>query len=66
MGVNYGLNKVRFPSPVPVGAKVRARTTLLSFKEIKGGLQIINQVTIEIEGQDKPGCVAETVSLLYF
>jgi len=66
MGVNYGLNKVRFPSPVPVGAKIRARTTLLSFKEAKGGLQIINQVTIEIEGQEKPGCVAETVSLLYF
>ena len=66
MGVNYGLNKVRFPSPVPVGAKIRARTTLLNFKEAKGGLQIINQVTIEIEGQEKPGCVAETVSLLYF
>lgn len=66
MGVNYGLNKVRFPSPVPVGSKIRARTTLLSFKEAKGGLQIINQVTIEIEGQEKPGCVAETVSLLYF
>ena len=66
MSVNYGLNKVRFPSPVPVGSKVRARTTLLDFKETKGGLQIINQVTIEVEGQEKPGCVAETVSLIYF
>lgn len=66
MGVNYGLNKVRFPSPVPVGANVRARSTLLDFKEVKGGLQIITQVTIEIEGQEKPGCVAETVSLLFF
>jgi acyl dehydratase len=66
MGVNYGLNKVRFPNPVPVGAKIRARTRLLGFEKAKGGLQIINQVTIEIEGQEKPGCVAETVSLLYF
>jgi acyl dehydratase len=66
MGINYGVNKVRFPNPVLVGANVRARTRLLSFTKAKGALQIINQVTIEIEGQDKPGCVAETVTLLYF
>lgn len=66
MTINYGVNKVRFPHPVPVGSRVRARTRLLSATPAKGGLQIIHQVTIEIEGQPKPGCVAETVSLLYF
>jgi acyl dehydratase len=67
MGINYGLNKVRFPNPVRVGGRVRSRTTLLSAEEVKGnGIQIVKQVTIEIEGEPKPGCVAETVSRLYF
>lgn len=67
MGINYGLNKVRFPHPVRVGSRVRTRTTLMSAEEVAGnGIQIINQVTIEIDGQPKPGCVAETVSRLYF
>ena len=67
MGVNYGLNRVRFPNPVHVGSRVRARTSLLSAEEVKGnGIQIVRQVTIEIEGQPKPGCVAETVTRLYF
>jgi acyl dehydratase len=66
LGVNYGLNKVRFPHPVLVGARVRARTTLLSVEEVQEALQIINQVIIEIEGQPKPACVAETVSRIYF
>lgn len=67
MGINYGLNKVRFPNPVRVDSKVRSRTELLSVEEVKNdGLQVVNKVTIEIEGVDKPACVAETVSRLYF
>ena len=63
--INYGLNKVRFPSPVKVGARIRARTTLVSAEEIKGGVEVVNRVTVEIEGADKPGCVAETVTRYY-
>jgi len=67
LSVNYGLNRVRFPNPVQVGARVRARTALQSYEEVKGnGIQIVNQVTVEIEGEPKPGCVAETVSRMYF
>ncbi len=66
MSVNYGLNKVRFPHPVAVGSNIRARTELQSFKEVKGGLQIIRKVTIEIEGVAKPACVAEMVGRIYF
>jgi acyl dehydratase len=65
MGVNYGLNKVRFPAPVPVGSKVRAGVKVLSFDEIQGGAQIVNEVTIEREGGGKPCCVAETVVRYY-
>lgn len=62
MGINYGLNKVRFPSPVPAGSRLRAQITLLSFEPIAGGAQVVMQVTIEREGSIKPVCVAETVS----
>jgi len=65
MGVNYGLNKVRFPAPVPVGSKLRAGVKILSFEEIPGGAQAVNEVTIEREGGDKPCCVAETVVRYY-
>jgi len=65
-GVNYGLNKVRFVSPVRVGAKIRSRGTLASFEPLPGGAQIVWNVTIEIEGADKPACVAESVSRLYY
>jgi acyl dehydratase len=67
LAVNYGLNRVRFPHPVPVGSRIRAHSELISVEEVAGnGLQIINKVTIEIDGAPKPGCVAETVSRLYF
>ena len=66
MGINYGLNKVRFPSPVRVGSRIRAVSKNLTVEDVEGGLQMVNQVTIEIEGQDKPACVAETVSRFYF
>ena len=65
MGVNYGLNKVRFPAPVPVGSKVRARVTLQSSEQIAGGLQNTLAVTIEREGGDKPVCIAEWVTRQY-
>jgi acyl dehydratase len=65
MGVNYGLNKVRFPAPVPVGRQVRGRMTLMSVEDIPGGVQIIWQVTMECEGGDKPVCVAESITRRY-
>jgi len=65
MGVNYGLNKVRFPAPVPVGSRIRGRTVLLAIEDIPGGAQMIWQVTLEREGGDKPVCVAESISRRY-
>ena len=65
MGVNYGLNKVRFPAPVPVGSRVCAHLTLAEATPIDGGLQIQWNVTIEREGSDKPVCVAESLARLY-
>ena len=66
MGINYGLNRVRFPAPVPVGSRVRATFELLSVEDIEGdGVQVVTKVTIEREGGGKPVCVAETVSRSY-
>ncbi len=65
MGINYGLNKVRFPSPVKVGSKVRASVRNVSVEDVQGGIQVVNEVTISAEGSDKPACVAETVSRYY-
>ena len=66
MGVNYGLNKVRFPAPVPVGSRLRARMTLLKSEPIEqGGVQMTWQVTIEREGAVKPVCVAESIARYY-
>lgn len=59
--VNYGLNRVRFPSPVPVNSRLRGHFKLLSFEAINGGAQLIFEVSIERDGQDKPVCVAESV-----
>ena len=65
MGVNYGLNKVRFPSPVPVGAKVRLTATLTKVEEITGGLQLTFACVITREGGEKPVCIAEPVYRYY-
>ncbi len=65
MGVNYGLNKVRFMSPVPVGSRIRGRFAMKTYDAIEGGAQIVMVVTVEIEGNDKPACVAESVSRRY-
>lgn len=64
-GINYGSNKVRFTNMVTVGSRVRARQKLLSAEQRSGGMQLTNEVTIEIEGQQRPACVAETISLVY-
>jgi acyl dehydratase len=66
MGVNYGLNKVRFPSPVPVGSKLRAGALLKEVTPIDGGAQLVLEATFEIEGGSKPVCVAELVFRYYF
>ena len=65
MGINYGLNKVRFPAPVPVGSKIRLTATLKDVEEVAGGLQNTFAVTIEREGGDKPVCIAEWVTRAY-
>jgi len=62
MSINYGLNRVRFPSPVPVDSRVRARFKLAAYEVIEGGAQITMEVTIEREGSAKPACVAEALS----
>jgi len=67
MGINYGLNKVRFTSPVPVGSKVRANIDLADVSEVSGGaLQVTLKVTIEIEGSERPAVVAEWLTRQYF
>ncbi|WP_028008845.1 MaoC family dehydratase [Solimonas flava] len=67
MGVNYGLDKVRFPMPVRVGSRVRGRGELIAAEKTKdGAVQATIRVTVEIEGQDKPACIADTISRYYF
>jgi acyl dehydratase len=64
MGVNYGAEKLRFPSPVPVGSKVRGGVDLLAVKPIAFGFQVTSRVTIEREGGDKPACVVDMLSVI--
>lgn len=65
MGVNYGLNRVRFPAPVRAGSRVRGRFTLLAWETLEGGAQLTVESVIELEGSAKPACVAESVSRRY-
>ena len=65
MGVNYGLNRLRFPAPVLVGKRVRARATLNNVEDVPGGIQVTVGITFEVEGSDKPVCVAEGVYRYY-
>ena len=65
MGVNYGAGKIRFPSPVPVGAKVRLGITLVAVDDIPGGAQVTQQFVFECEGSEKPSCVAEVIFRYY-
>lgn len=65
MGVNYGCEKVRFPAPVPVGSRIRGRGELIRAEEVKGGVQSTVRVTVEVEGQERPACVVDTISRYY-
>jgi acyl dehydratase len=65
MGVNYGCGKVRFPAAVPVGSKVRGSGELIHAEEVKGGVQSVVKVIVEIEGSGRPACVVETISRYY-
>jgi len=62
--LNYGVNKVRFPNPVKVGSRIRSTVTVGDVTDLPAGKQLVTRYTIEIEGEDKPACVAETVVLL--
>ena len=66
MAVNYGLDRVRFPAPVPVGSRIRVRVTLDQVQEVPGGLHLKQTITTEIEGEEKPAMVAERLSRLYY
>jgi acyl dehydratase len=66
MGVNYGLNRVRFTAPVPSGARVRARFTLAKYEALQGGVQVVWNTVVEIEGKDKPALVAEWIGRHYY
>ncbi len=65
MGVNYGVDKVRFPAPVPVGKRIRGRGEVVAVEEVKGAVQVVVRVTVEIEGSDRPACVADTISRFF-
>jgi acyl dehydratase len=65
MGVNYGCEKVRFPAPVPVGSRVRGGGEVISAEQVKGGVQVVVRMTIEIENGDRPACVIDTISRFF-
>lgn len=65
MGVNYGCEKVRFPAAVPVGSRVRGSGEILSAQEVKGSVQVVVRMTIEIEGSERPACVIDTISRFF-
>ena len=65
MGINYGLNKVRFPAPTPVGSRVRVHAELVNAERVSGGVQAVVDATVEAEGVDKPVCVAQSIVRYY-
>ncbi|MDX1733048.1 MAG: MaoC family dehydratase [Halioglobus sp.] len=65
MGVNYGCEKVRFPATVPVGSRIRGGGEVISAQEVKGGVQVVVRMTIEVEGGDRPACVIDTISRFF-
>ena len=64
--INYGLNKLRFPAAVPVGSRIRARCELLAAEEVKGSIEIVEKYTVEVNGQERPACIAEAIMRLYY
>jgi len=65
MGINYGCEKVRFPAAVTVGSRVRGRGEIISAEEVKGGVQVVVRMTMEIEGSERPACVIDTISRFF-
>lgn len=65
MGMNYGCEKVRFPAPVPVGSRLRGGGEVIDAQELKGGVQVVVRMTIEIEGSERPACVIDTISRFF-
>jgi acyl dehydratase len=65
MGVNYGVDKLRFPAVVPVGSRIRGRGEIVAVEEIKGAVQVIVRITVEIEGGERPACVVDTISRFF-
>jgi len=65
MGVNYGVDKVRFPAPVRVGARIRGGGELIHLEDVKGGMQATIRITVEIEGNERPACVVDTISRFF-
>ncbi len=65
MGINYGLNRLRFPAPIPVGSRIRVRGEVAEVTDVPGGWQIVTPVTFEVEDSEKPGCVADLVLRYY-
>lgn len=66
MSINYGLDKVRFPAPVPVGSRIRVRVALSSVSEVPGGIHVSQTMTTEIEGEEKPAMIAERLTRFYY
>lgn len=66
MAINYGLERVRFPAPVPVGSRIRVSVSLISVDEVPGGIQVSQAMTTEVEGQEKPAMVAERLTRFYY
>jgi acyl dehydratase len=64
--INYGLNKLRFPAAVPVGSRIRAHCELVSAEEVKNSVELIEKYSVEVEGEDRPACIAEAVMRLYY
>ena len=65
MGVNYGCDRVRFPAPVPVGSRIRGAGEVMSAEEMKGGVQVVVRVTVEIENSERPACIVDTISRFF-
>jgi len=65
MGVNYGCDRVRFPAPVPVGSRIRGSGEVISAEEVKGGIQAVVRITVEIENSERPACIVDTISRFY-
>jgi acyl dehydratase len=64
--INYGVNRVRFTNPVPVNSKIRVRATVVRVRQRSGATHVVGETTVEIQGEETPACVAETVSFYYF